>query len=228
MSAVKVFSILARRADRSSQYFHDHWRHPHATMGLGIVGARRYVQSHRIDTPLLDTAQSRYDGIVEIWFESLADAFRLQSDPVYRGKLVPDESTFLDMSKGVSLMTTEEVLMSGATSRSDLPEADSGWHEHQRPVSIKLIQLFSAPKETWAREDDVNLGGAVGALRHVRCFPVALAHPQGSALSGIRELWWPTLTAFEEGVAQAKDAWKAMLGRATGTVSLLANAERFP
>ena len=35
---IRFFALLPRRPDIDRQRFHDHWRHPHGTMGRQIPG----------------------------------------------------------------------------------------------------------------------------------------------------------------------------------------------
>lgn len=228
MAGVKVFVGLHRRTDRTEQAFHDHWRHPHGTLGLGVAGARHYVQSHRIDTPLLEPSPTRFDGVVEVWFDCVDDAFNRPNDPVYKTHLGPDEPNFVDMDKTRFLIAQEEVLLAGLGPRHDADEASCHWSEHKRPLAIKLIQFYHRDDKDWMTSEDLALGRAIGALRHVRSRP----HPAAAArmepmFAGVRELWWPTLSAFEAGVADGKDAWHALVGRSGAAINLVAQAERY-
>ena len=63
MGRKKVFGAMARKEGVPSQEFHDHYRHPHGTMGMQITTLREYVQSHQIDTPLLDDSQRRFECV---------------------------------------------------------------------------------------------------------------------------------------------------------------------
>lgn len=219
MTGVKVFVALTRREDVSEQYFHDHWRHPHATWGLGMAARRHYVQSHRIATPHLPADRQRYDGVAEIWFENVADAAAYNQDPVYRDKLAPDEPNFIAMRHVRFMVADQEVLVSG-------PEgADQGWRELDRPVTTKLLIFIDPAEPDWAGEGDAELGRALGAFRHVRSRPNPLVHAKGCFCAGVRELWWPTLSAFEVGIAAAPAAWEA-LGSQKAIGSILAVAER--
>src|SRR3546814_1074476 len=74
MHSIKILATIPRRKDISEQQFHDHWRHPHGTLSKKIACLRGYVQSHRIVSPLLPDTQLAYDGITELWYDSLDDA----------------------------------------------------------------------------------------------------------------------------------------------------------
>src|SRR3546814_8739219 len=80
----------------SDLQFHDHWRHPHGTLSKKIACLRGYVQSHRIVSPLLPDTQLAYDGITELWYDSLDDALNMGKDPAHRKYNIPDEPLFVD------------------------------------------------------------------------------------------------------------------------------------
>ncbi|TWB43565.1 hypothetical protein FBZ98_1151, partial [Rhizobium sp. ERR 922] len=44
---------------------------------------------------------------------------------------------------------------------------------------------------------------------------------------GARQLWWPTLTAFQDGVDADRAAFEELLARAGHAVTMLAVSERF-
>src|SRR3546814_5954131 len=75
----------------------DLWRHPHGTLSKKIACLRGYVQSHRIVSPLLPDTQLAYDGITELWYDSLDDALNMGKDPAHRKYNIPDEPLFVDM-----------------------------------------------------------------------------------------------------------------------------------
>ncbi|MDQ8757438.1 EthD domain-containing protein [Sphingosinicella sp. LHD-64] len=228
MTKIKMFCMLPRRRDVSSQWFHDHWRHPHGTLGRTISTVRNYVQSHQIGSALLGEDQRFYEGVVEVWFDSEADARDLPSHPDYLRYLVPDEPAFIDMDGIRFVFTEEDILVSGPDPRDPLDAGTLQWREAGRATSIKLIQLVLANGGSpWECEDDLDLGRQIGALRHARCTPSLTLHATGCDFVGIRELWWPTVTAFEEGVTGAPDAFANLLLRPAQAITLLAQAERF-
>jgi hypothetical protein len=57
-------------------------------------------------------AVSQYDGIVELWADSVEDLKRAFDSPGYKNVIHPDESNFCDDSE-VILMMTEDVVMKG-------------------------------------------------------------------------------------------------------------------
>lgn len=79
--------------------------------------ARRYVQSHTIDTPLNSAAREPrgtaepYDGITELWWDSEEDVIAALQTPEGQEAnriLTEDESRFVDLQRS-SVFFTEEV-----------------------------------------------------------------------------------------------------------------------
>jgi hypothetical protein len=78
--------------------------------------AKRYVQSHTLDTPLnqiarqIRGAQAPYDGVTELWFDRLEDLLAAAQTPEGQQAnltLAQDEATFCDLPN-CSVFFTEE------------------------------------------------------------------------------------------------------------------------
>lgn len=78
--------------------------------------ARKYVQSHTLDTPLnegLRTSRSmrpEYDGVAEVWFDSEAALVEGMSSPECQklgADLFEDERNFIDHSKSSAFIVKE-------------------------------------------------------------------------------------------------------------------------
>jgi len=230
MSQIKVFALIPMREGISRQTFHDHWRHPHGTWARGISTSTRYVQSHRIETALLGPEQARFEGIAEVWMETIEDARARRQDPYYEKYILPDEPNFVDRSALRFVLTEEEVIQSGAPPGTHADSADARWKARDAALAVKLIQVIEQDGATpWAAADDKELGYQLRALRHVRSRPYRELHPGGEpppAAIGFRELWWPTLSAFEAAAARAPDALRTLLKRPAKAFAMLAQAER--
>ena len=81
-----------------------------------VLGIRRYVQSHTLDTPINDALRAsrntepRYDGVAELWWESVDDFVGRLADPdaqAASGALLEDERRFIDL-EATSIFLTEE------------------------------------------------------------------------------------------------------------------------
>ncbi len=228
MPKLKMFAAIPRKPDISSQEFHDHWRHPHGTMGRRISILRKYIQSHQIHCDLLGADQTRFEGIAEVWIDSVADAQYFPNEPTYASEVVPDELLFIDLKNLKFLLTTEEVLVSGPDRTGPVSEGDAVWYDDDRAVNIKIIQLIEEEgSKPWRSERDVDLGLQIKSLRHVCCNPAVEVHGATPPFVGVRELWWPTLSAFRNGVAAAPAAWAELINRPGKAFTVLVHSERF-
>lgn len=220
---IQFFALIRRKQGITSQEFHDHWRHPHGTMGRNIPSLRSYVQAHQIHTDLLDDTQSYFEGIALSTFDNLEDATNFGNDPYYVQHIQPDEVNFVDGENLQWLNTTEEVIDS-RQSEEETSYPDALWLNLDLPTSIQLIQFISNEgNDDWAGEKDKELGRAIGAFRHVRNYSVG----DKPFYKGVRQLWWPTLTDFYNGVNANPEAFKELLEQAGQSLTLLTQSERF-
>jgi uncharacterized protein (TIGR02118 family) len=116
---VKFVYCVRRRPELSPEQFRKYWLETHGPLVrqyARTLRARRYVQSHTLDTPLNDAArvprgaQEPYDGITEMWWNSQEDLLAALSTP--EGQeinriLAEDEARFCDLSR-CSVFFTEE------------------------------------------------------------------------------------------------------------------------
>ena len=118
---IKLVYIVRRRADFSPQDFYQRWL-AHGSLVREVaeaIGARRYVQSHTLETPLNEQlAQSRgmgeaYDGITEVWWDSLdallAGMATAEGREAQR-RLLEDEREFIDLAHSFVFLTQEHTI----------------------------------------------------------------------------------------------------------------------
>ena len=116
---VKLVYVIRRREDVEPEQFHRYWLEEHGPRVRSVAGvtrARRYIQSHVLDTPL-NAALTRsrgmtgsYDGIAELWWDSLHELKAGGSGPegVEAGRmLLEDEAKFIDFARSAIFMTQE-------------------------------------------------------------------------------------------------------------------------
>jgi hypothetical protein len=225
---IQFFALIPRIEGVSSQEFHDHWRHPHGTMGRMIPTLRSYVQAHQIHIDLLGSDQAQFEGIAESTFDTVKDAMEFGEEPYYKKYIQPDEPNFVDVPRLEWLNTEEEVLVPRARIQDGASYADALWLHLDLPLSIQLLQFIRRDgNPQWAGNDDIELGRRIGALRHVRNYPSKEIHGDKPPYLGVRQLWWPTLSAFEAGVRNDRDAFNQIVKKTGSAVTLLAQAERF-
>jgi uncharacterized protein (TIGR02118 family) len=224
---IKFFGLIPRRPDLSPEEFHDHYRHPHGTLGKRIPRFRGYVQSHQTPSRFLGDDQTRFEAVAEVWFDTVSDAVGLAEDAHYVAHVQPDEPNFVDLDNLRWLYATEEVLRSGPDQEPDAPLADrllDGMHL-ERPVTVKLLHFAAARAGS---EDRTSAASRLGAGRHVRCAPHAEIHAEEPpAFAAVHELWWPTVWDFERAAEANRGALSDLTERDDGSVTVLAYAERF-
>jgi uncharacterized protein (TIGR02118 family) len=116
---IKLVYCIRRREGLSDDEFRKHWREVHAPKVKHFakaLRARRYVQSHTLDTPLNEGlrasrgARPAYDGITEVWWDSETELTAAMGDPdgVAAGRaLLEDEERFIDLGRS-SIFLAEE------------------------------------------------------------------------------------------------------------------------
>jgi uncharacterized protein (TIGR02118 family) len=115
---IKVSVLLKRKPGMSPAEFHRYWKDVHGPLLLGVPELMRhvhkYVQCHSIAEAFSDTpgVASQFDGIAELWGDSIGEVTRALAEPRYLEVIRPDEEKFLDLANCV-FMVTEEVPMKG-------------------------------------------------------------------------------------------------------------------
>lgn len=119
---VKVTYCLRRREGMTWDEFSRYWSDVHAPLveaRAALLGIRRYVQVRTADAPQLHDALQRrnggspapFDGIAELWFDSIDDFARPTSDEARRAavELLEDERNFIDLASSPMWVGQESV-----------------------------------------------------------------------------------------------------------------------
>ncbi len=129
MAFTMVF-CLRRLPGLDAQEFSRYWREEHAALFAGFaqtLRVRRYTQSHRLPSRVNDALRSYrgapdgYDGVAEVWFDSLQDLLEALGSPEGQAAaeaLVEDEKRFIDHANS-PIWIAEEVVV-------ELPGAAAG------------------------------------------------------------------------------------------------------
>ena len=88
---IKTVTLLIRRADLTPGEFHRHWQEKHAPLVWAMPGVRRYVQCRPVSIP---GKESRYDGIAEVWYDTLEGLQATIGSPECLA-LLADEKNFM-------------------------------------------------------------------------------------------------------------------------------------
>ena len=123
MTITKLVFCVRKRPELSDEEFQTYWLERHGPLVRSFFesgrfpGMLRYVQSHTLDSPLLNAAaqqprgsKSAYDGITEVWWESqeaLTAALSTPQGESANRALAEDEGRFCDLPN-CSVFFTEE------------------------------------------------------------------------------------------------------------------------
>ncbi len=116
---IKMVMCLTRHPDMTREQFRDYWLNKHGPFfqkNAGIMRAKKYVQSHTLNSPMNEGLRSsrgmlaEYDGVAEVWFESEEDLMAAMSSPEMQslsGARLEDEGKFIDHSKSSAFLVEE-------------------------------------------------------------------------------------------------------------------------
>lgn len=119
---IKFVMCLTRHPEMTREAFLDYWENQHGPFFMKnaeVMGAKKYVQSQTLDTPLNQGLrdsrgmQPEYDGIAEVWFESEEALMQGMSTPEGQKlglELLEDEKNFIDHSKSCAFIVEEKEL----------------------------------------------------------------------------------------------------------------------
>ena len=111
---VKLSILLTRRPDLTHEEFVAYWTGKHtpllATLPPGALSVRRYVQLLPTGEQIPGVTTADYDGVAELWVDSVADAAAWFTSDAYTGAIAADEENFLDRSKTLFLYADETVV----------------------------------------------------------------------------------------------------------------------
>lgn len=147
---VKMVFCVRRREGMSPEEFRAYWfdRHgPLVRQHAQTLRARRYVQSHRIDSPANAVVRKArgsaepYDGIAEIWWDSLDGLYAaglsgagMAADRI----LVADERRFVDLARTAVFFTEEHEIFGGG------PESTRVEIRYRGPLTWARAMLLRA------------------------------------------------------------------------------------
>jgi uncharacterized protein (TIGR02118 family) len=119
---IKLTFALVRRPHLTREAFQAYWFDHHAPLVAGVrevLGIRRYVQMHslpdELSAPLRASrnAPEPYDGVAQLWYDSLDNLARRLEDPAAReaGRmLLEDEKLFIDHARSPLWWGEEKVI----------------------------------------------------------------------------------------------------------------------
>ena len=111
---IKLSIFLTRRSDLTHSEFVTYWTEKHtpmlADLPPGAIQVHRYVQLQPTGDEIPGILTSTYDGVAELWVDSVADAAAWFTSETYTTVIAADEENFLDRSATRFLYATENVV----------------------------------------------------------------------------------------------------------------------
>lgn len=115
---------LTRHPSMSRAEFKAYWEQQHAPLFLknaATLGARKYIQSLTIDSPMNQGLreskglQAEFDGVAEVWFDSeqaFMESMSSEEGQQIIAALQADENNFIDHAKSAAYLVEEQTLLS--------------------------------------------------------------------------------------------------------------------
>lgn len=119
---IKFVMCCTRNPKMSREEFQDYWLNSHGPFFMKFAElhkAKKYVQSHTLDTPvnqsLIDSRgmQPEYDGVAEVYFDSVEafmNAMSSEEGQKLGSALLEDENKFIDHAKSTAFFVEEHVV----------------------------------------------------------------------------------------------------------------------
>ena len=217
---IKLVYVLERRGDVGEAEFHDYWLRSHGPRVRGhaaAIRARRYVQSHRIDTPLNDALRGArgmlesVPGITEVWWDSLEDFVAAGQDPAGAAAfadLAEDETKFIDIARSQVFLTHENLIFDFTGAHKFGPDAVKCTYLLARRADLTI----AACHQTWLTDHGplvASFGRALRMARYIQSHTIApeinagfiAARGLAEPLDGITEVWMRSMADVDAGGA---------------------------
>lgn len=105
---VKLVYCITKKSGLTDEEFFHYWENIHGLIGARIPGLRKLVQSRRITIPG-DAHSPDFDGMAELWFDSMEDLLRARQSPEWKTS-TEDEVNFIDHSRVAYFVSEERVI----------------------------------------------------------------------------------------------------------------------
>jgi uncharacterized protein (TIGR02118 family) len=106
---VKLVYCITKKKGLTDEEFFRYWRNVHGPIGARIPRLRKLVQSRRITIPG-DKFQPDYDGMAELWFDTIEDLLAARGLPEWKASR-DDEANFIDHTKVAYFVTEEHAIL---------------------------------------------------------------------------------------------------------------------
>jgi len=116
---VKLIVLMRRKPSLSEAEFHRYWREEHARTVVSVKEfaryLRKYVQWHTVkDFAMWGTpGLAPFDGVAELWFDSMDDLNKALNEPRYLEVVRTDEAKFMDLPNCQPLIMEKVPIIDG-------------------------------------------------------------------------------------------------------------------
>jgi len=108
---VKLVICATRKEGFTFEEFDRYWRDKHGPLVRSVPEftrhVRKYVQCHVVKSAVPFGIAANYDGVAELWFDTIEEATAAFREPKYLEIIRPDELTFVDPHKCITFVTEE-------------------------------------------------------------------------------------------------------------------------
>jgi uncharacterized protein (TIGR02118 family) len=190
---IKGMALIVKKPGVSEEFFHRHWREIHGPLALRIKALRRYQQCHRIAPAIPGFETVPYDGVADIWFDSLKVIEDFPTNPDYVNGALADEPNFIDQLQLAFLATREHVIIEGPRIAKDTPLVKALFLLRRlKGMSVADFQAY------WLHEHAPQIPRDAGVVRYVQCHQLPETYATSSpAYDGSAELYFENVAAFQ-------------------------------
>ena len=114
---IKFIELAVPAPHLSRQQFHLYWQRHHSPHVMNCTAfsrfMRKYVTTHALAgavdvVPAHYVVASPFEGVAEVWLDSLDEAIKWLSHPIYSELIQPDEMRFIDQTGKVEIFIARE------------------------------------------------------------------------------------------------------------------------
>jgi len=112
---IKLVYCITKKPGLTDEEFFRYWRDVHGPMGARIPGLRKLVQSRRLTIPG-DSHLPDYDGMAELWFDSVETLLAARRSPEWQASS-EDEANFIDHARVAYFVSAESIILDSVGKR---------------------------------------------------------------------------------------------------------------
>jgi uncharacterized protein (TIGR02118 family) len=195
---IKSMGLAKRKEGMSVEAFQRYWRDVHGPIVARTPGLRRYVQSHVVPELYDSDTPPAFDGLAELWYDSLEARAEAQATPEWRAATA-DGPNFI--GSNVGLLASEVAIIDAFPSPRDRQSMVKhvGFLTRKDGMSVEAFQHY------WR---DVHAPLVVAALTGMRHYVQSHVLPEsyGSETppfcDGLPQAWFDSLDVYPLGAMQ--------------------------